>query len=125
MRLYRTASACLGLAALLCAAGEARAQGGVNPGSANDLGYYATTGTAISPLATANNGVLVTSGSGVPSISNLLPSSLSVTQTVAGNNATLGIDSSGVAGGYGAFLNPKNSARNWLVGAFGAASGLS
>ncbi len=47
--------------------------GTVSAGTANDLGYYATSSTVISPLATANNGVLVTNGSGAPSISTTLP----------------------------------------------------
>lgn len=40
----------------------------VGSGTANDLAYFATTGHAVSALATANNGVLVTSAAGVPSI---------------------------------------------------------
>lgn len=40
----------------------------VGSGTANDLAYYASTGNALSALATANNGVLVTSAAGVPSI---------------------------------------------------------
>lgn len=42
--------------------------GTVNAGTANQLGYYATTGNTISGLTSANNGVLVTSATGVPSI---------------------------------------------------------
>lgn len=42
--------------------------GGVNPGTINQLGYYASTGSMISGLATANNGLLVTSSAGAPSI---------------------------------------------------------
>lgn len=48
----------------------------INPGSINDLAYYSANGSVISALATADNGVLVTSGSGVPSISSTLPSGL-------------------------------------------------
>lgn len=40
----------------------------VGSGTANDLAYFASTGHAVSALATANNGVLVTSAAGVPSI---------------------------------------------------------
>lgn len=47
--------------------------GTVNSGTVNELAYYAATGTAISGLATANNGILVTSNTGVPSISSTLP----------------------------------------------------
>jgi len=53
--------------------------GTVNSGTANELAYYATTGTAISGLASANNGVLITSGAGVPSISSTLPSGIAAT----------------------------------------------
>jgi len=53
--------------------------GTVNSGSINQLAYYAAAGTAVSGLATANNGILVTSGSGVPSIATTFGSGLSVT----------------------------------------------
>ena len=46
--------------------------GTVNNGTANDLAYYATTTNAVSPLATANNTILSTNGSGVPGWSALL-----------------------------------------------------
>jgi len=58
--------------------------GTVNAGTINQLAYYAASGNAVSGLATGNNGVLVTSNSGVPSISSTLPS------TVQGNITTLG-----------------------------------
>ena len=53
--------------------------GSVNSGLINQLGYYAAAGTAISGLTTANNGVLVTNGSGAPSISSTLPSGIAAT----------------------------------------------
>lgn len=40
----------------------------VNPGLINEMAYYASSGSAVSGLATANNGVLFTNGSGAPSI---------------------------------------------------------
>lgn len=52
--------------------------GTVSSGSANQLGVYASSGTVISGLATANSGVLATSVSGVPSISTTLPSGLTI-----------------------------------------------
>jgi hypothetical protein len=52
------------------------ASGQVNAGTANQLAYYATTGSAVSGLATANNGVLITSAGGAPSISSTLPSAV-------------------------------------------------
>ncbi len=42
--------------------------GGVSPGTANQLAYYAVTGNIVSGLTSANNGTLVTSAAGVPSI---------------------------------------------------------
>jgi hypothetical protein len=77
------------------------AGGVVNAGIINELAYYAATGSAVSGLATANNGVLITSGAGVPSISSTLPS------TVQGNITSVGTIGSGtwqgntVAVGYG------------------------
>lgn len=53
--------------------------GTVNSGSINQMAWYAANGTAVSGLATANNGVLGTSGTGVPSFSSTLPSGLSAT----------------------------------------------
>lgn len=48
----------------------AGASGIVNSGTQNQLTWYAATGTTVSGLATANNGILVTSAGGVPSIGN-------------------------------------------------------
>jgi hypothetical protein len=42
--------------------------GTVNNGTANQIGYYATTGTAISGLTGSNGSVLVTNNTGVPSM---------------------------------------------------------
>jgi len=52
--------------------------GTVNSGTANQLAYYAGTGTAVSGLASANSGVLVTSGAGVPSISTDIPTAVTI-----------------------------------------------
>lgn len=52
--------------------------GVINTGSINQLAWYAANGTTLSGLSTANNGVLVTSAGGVPSISSTLPSSLTI-----------------------------------------------
>jgi hypothetical protein len=54
------------------------ASGAVSAGTVNQLTYYAASGTTVSGLATANNGVLVTSVAGVPSISTTLPSGLTI-----------------------------------------------
>lgn len=52
--------------------------GTVNSGSINQLTWYAANGAAVSGLATANSGLLVTSSGGVPSISTTLPSGLAM-----------------------------------------------
>tara|TARA_R110000868_G_scaffold335547_1_gene596446 strand:+ start:30484 stop:33525 length:3042 start_codon:yes stop_codon:yes gene_type:complete len=54
----------------------ASASGIVNSGSQNQMAWYAANGTTVSGLSTANNGVLVTSAGGVPSISSALPAAL-------------------------------------------------
>lgn len=50
----------------------------VSSGLINQLAWYASSGNVLSGLATANNGVLVTSAGGVPSISSTLPASLTI-----------------------------------------------
>jgi hypothetical protein len=63
----------------------------VTLGSANQLAYWSSL-TVLSPLATANNGVLVTSGAGVPSISTMLPSGLTASSfTVTGSFTATGL----------------------------------
>ena len=52
--------------------------GGVNPGIINDLAYYAATGSSVSALATGNNGLLVTSAIGAPSIGNAILADITV-----------------------------------------------
>ena len=66
--------------------------GTVNSGTSNQISYYATSGTAVSGITTANNAVLVTNGSGVPSESTTLPSSLSIpSPTVTGAFTATGL----------------------------------
>lgn len=70
--------------------------GSVNPGLIDQVSYYASNGNAVSGLATLNNGVLRTNGSGTPSISSTLPASLTIPQpnivgVVDGSNAASGI----------------------------------
>lgn len=50
----------------------------VNPGLINELAWYAASGTQLSGLTTGNDGVLVTSPTGVPSISSTLPAGLTI-----------------------------------------------
>lgn len=67
--------------------------GTVTSSTINNLAYYASTGTTVSGLPTGNNGVLVTNGSGIPSISSTLPS---LVQT---NITSLGTISAGIWNG--------------------------
>lgn len=60
----------------------------VNAGTTNQLAWYSASGSVVSGLATANNGVLVTSAGGVPSIGATIPSSVTVANTVIQTTAT-------------------------------------
>ncbi len=62
--------------------------GTVNSGTTNQLAYYASSTTAVSGLSTANSGVLITSGAGVPSISSTLPSGITLVAPVLGTPAS-------------------------------------
>lgn len=64
-------------------AGSACGGGSGPSGTANSLAWWQTTGTTLSSLATANSSVLVTSASGVPSISTILPSGLNEAGTMS------------------------------------------
>ena len=64
--------------------------GTVNPGTANSIAFYAANGTAVSPTNTANLSVLVTNGSGFPSLSTTLPTGLSIPDaTITASTADL------------------------------------
>jgi hypothetical protein len=65
--------------------------GGVNTGTQNELAWYASNGSVVSGLPTANNGILATSAGGVPSISHTLPSAVqvSVDSLDSGTNASV------------------------------------
>ncbi len=54
------------------------ASGTVDVGSANAIAYYPAATAEVAPIATAISSVLVTSGSGVPSLSSTLPSGLTI-----------------------------------------------
>lgn len=64
--------------------------GTVSAGTANQLGVYAASGTTISGLTTANNAVLVTNGSGVPSESTTLPTALTIPTATLSNPSITG-----------------------------------
>jgi hypothetical protein len=57
-------------------------------GTINTLSYFSASGV-LSSLATANNGVLVTSGGGVPSISSTLPSGIAAANMAISGTGTL------------------------------------
>ena len=91
--------------------------GTVNSGTANQLAYYATSGTAVSGLATANSATLVTSSAGVPawtsSMTNgqLLIGSTGATPVVGTITGTSGIS---VAVGAGTItLSGTGSGIGW------------
>ena len=77
--------------------------GTVNSGTANQLAYYAGTGTAVSGLTSANNGVLVTSGAGVPSISTDIPTAVTIGAAyiyrVSGNDVAVTDGGTGLSAG--------------------------
>lgn len=58
--------------------------GTVSSGLINQLAWYSANGTVVSGLATANNGVLITSSGGVPSIGTTLPSAVQLNITQLG-----------------------------------------
>ena len=66
------------------------ASGTVNNGTQNDLAYYATTGTAVSPITTAASSVLTTTGLGVPTWVSQLP------LNIGGTNASLTASNGGI-----------------------------
>jgi hypothetical protein len=64
--------------------------GTVNPGATNDLAFYASSGTTLSPILAAANSVLVTNSGSLPSLSTTLPSGLTIPgATITGSTAAL------------------------------------
>lgn len=55
-------------------------------GTTNDLAVY-TSSSVAAGLATANNGLLATNGSGVPSITNVIPNNVTATTQSAGDDS--------------------------------------
>lgn len=62
--------------------GGGSGSGTVLTGQINQLAYFAANGTIVSGLPTLNNGVLITSPTGVPSISSTLPAGIAATNMV-------------------------------------------
>lgn len=92
--------------------------GVVNSGTINQLAYYAAGGMAVSGLATANNGVLITSGTGVPSISSTLPAAVQGNITALGTLAsTLNVTTSSSA--LGVLTSSNSLAYTQIIGSGG------
>lgn len=75
--------------------------GTVGSSTANNLAYYAVTGSNITGLSSANNGVLVTSNTGVPSISSTLPAATQLNITQVGTLTAGTLPASFVTGTLG------------------------
>lgn len=80
--------------------------GTVSSGLANQLAYYQASGTTVVGLTTANNGVLITSAGGVPSISNVLPSGITGASFVT--DLIRNLNNSGTIFSFGAISSPVN-----------------
>ncbi len=80
--------------------------GTVSAGLQNQIAFYPADGDLVDGLATANNGVLVTDGTGVPSISGTLP------DAVQDNITRLGLIASGMRVASGQGLRTNTSAGN-------------
>jgi hypothetical protein len=61
--------------------------GTVNAGTTNQIAWYAANGTTLSGLATANNGVMITSAAGIPSIGTTLPNAVQINITALGTQS--------------------------------------
>lgn len=80
---------------------SAAGSGTVNSGLINQVAYYAGAGTAVSGLTTANNGTLITSSGGVPSISSTLPSAVQANIVQVGTIASGTWHGSAITGTWG------------------------
>ncbi len=95
-----TSGDCVSIAAsgALQDAGSACGGGGggsgtVTAGTLNQLAFYASSGTTVAGLASVNNSVMVTSGSGVPSFASTLPASLTIPGPTISNPVLTGAGS--------------------------------
>lgn len=102
----------------------ASSSGTVNAGTTSQLAYYATNGNTVSGLATGNNGVLVTGGTGVPSISSVLPTAVQTNITSLGtigtgtwNGSTIPISFGGTSANLGATGGTSQVLRQSSTGA--------
>jgi hypothetical protein len=75
--------------------------GTVTSGTANQLAYYAATGTSVAGLATANNSILIAGATGAPAFATILPSGLTLpsptisTGTLTGTTSAVNINTTG------------------------------
>lgn len=99
----------------------AAGSGVVSSGTINQLAYYAATGDLVSGLATANNGLLVTNGSGVPSIGNAILADITVNGVTVGRGA--GATATNTVLGSTA-LSTANTATNGVFIGAGAADSI-
>lgn len=93
----------------------ASASGIINSGLINQLTWYAASGTTVSGLATANNGLLVTSAAGVPSIGNAILADITINGITAGRGAASVASNTA----FGASALAANQAGGNLNSAFG------
>ena len=93
------------------------ASGIINTGGINDIAYYSTnpTGKTLSSINTGNDGVLITSGLGVPSISSTLPSTVQGNITALGTIAT-GVWQASIIGGTYGGTGVNNGASTITIG---------
>ena len=91
--------------------------GTVGSGSINNLAWYAANGNTISSLATATNGLLVTSASGEPSIGNSIGADIIVNGVNVGQGPFIDAPFySNLALGRGALGNNVSGSSNTAVG---------
>lgn len=89
---------------------SAGGSGTVNAGFTNDLAFYPSNGTAVSPISTVASSILVTDAGGVPGYSTTLPafttSSITFSPTTGGINGTTTNDNAS-AGKVGEFISSQ------------------